>query len=43
MLGGHQDCVFINLVKENGETKIESQAEFEKKQFGIAHLVDRES
>jgi len=43
MLGGHQDCVFINLVKENGETKIENQAEFEKKQFGIGHLVDGKS
>lgn len=31
MLGEHQDCAFINLVKENGETKIENQTEFEKK------------
>ena len=43
MLGGHQDCVFINLVKEDGETKIENQAEFEKKQFGIGYLVDGKS
>jgi len=40
ILSTHQDCGFINLVKENGKTKIDSQTEFEKKQFGIGHLVN---
>ncbi len=40
ILSTYLDCTFINLVKENGETKIDRQIEVEKKQFGIGHLVN---